>query len=238
MMMHAKYPGRCRKCGKPIKVGDEIDWDKSRGASHQTCPTAPAERAEDGPELIRISGGSGYGCSGWKVGQVVYNKWQEQNNGPEYLTVVSCGDHYHREDGMSFGAGEDRGYTFWARCRPATEAESAPLRAERQALAARAAARNRLREIADTIIEKGELPADADPQGEKLMDTRTIYGGGEWFVIGDEHIWYVRNNGADGDDWTRNNVSTSGAGAIGWRVPVTEELATELRQLAATITAS
>jgi len=51
---------------------------------------------------------------------------------------------------------------------------------------------------------------------------------GEWFVVGPEYIWYCQNNGSDGDDWSRNNVRTGGAGAIGWRVPRTDELAAEL----------
>lgn len=58
-----------------------------------------------------------------------------------------------------------------------------------------------------------------------------VYGGGEWWVIQENWIWYVRNNGFDGDDWGRNNVQTGGAGAIGVRVPFSEELAAQIRSL-------
>ena len=58
-----------------------------------------------------------------------------------------------------------------------------------------------------------------------------VYGGGEWWVIQPEWIWHVRNNGFDGDDWGRNNVQTGGAGAIGVRVPFSEELAAQIRSL-------
>ena len=58
-----------------------------------------------------------------------------------------------------------------------------------------------------------------------------VYGGGEWWVIQPEWIWHVRNNGFDGDDWGRNNVQTGGAGAIGVRVPYSEELAAQIRSL-------
>jgi hypothetical protein len=58
-----------------------------------------------------------------------------------------------------------------------------------------------------------------------------VYGGGEWWVIQESWIWYVRNNGFDGDDWGRNNVQTGGAGAIGVRVPFSEELAAQIRSL-------
>ena len=32
-----------------------------------------------------------------------------------------------------------------------------------------------------------------------------------------EYIWAVTNNGMDGHDWSRNNIRTGGAGAIGHR---------------------
>lgn len=35
--MISKYSGRCRLCGKPIKVGDEINYSKESGASHVGC---------------------------------------------------------------------------------------------------------------------------------------------------------------------------------------------------------
>jgi hypothetical protein len=43
-----------------------------------------------------------------------------------------------------------------------------------------------------------------------------------------EAIWYIQNNGSDGDNWSSNNVRTGGAGAIGWHVPRTEGLVTAL----------
>jgi len=72
-------------------------------------------------------------------------------------------------------------------------------------------------------------PGDAEhPLNVPLPDGRrvkyhggfTIYGTGEEFLVeGDrEHIWLLVNNGADGDDWSRNNVILpGGAGVIGHR---------------------
>jgi len=51
-------------------------------------------------------------------------------------------------------------------------------------------------------------------------------------VVGPKGIWFVRNNGADGDDWSINNVLTGGAGAIGWVVPYDKTLAEEIQRLA------
>lgn len=42
----------------------------------------------------------------------------------------------------------------------------------------------------------------------------TIYGTGEWLYNTPDALYYVRNNGMDSDDWSRNNFPTGGAGAI------------------------
>jgi len=71
-------------------------------------------------------------------------------------------------------------------------------------------------------------------EGEKIqnpLNPENPWGGGEWWVIQPEWIWYVRNNGFDGDNWSVNNVQTGGAGAIGVRVPFSEELAAQIRSL-------
>jgi len=52
---------------------------------------------------------------------------------------------------------------------------------------------------------------------------RNIYGGGEWYVDTGENIWKCINNGMDGDDWSQNNISTGGAGAIGYIYAKTQE---------------
>ena len=87
-------------------------------------------------------------------------------------------------------------------------------------------------QIADYIRAAGEKPdGDHRPVGDYLLDTQNIYGGGEWFVIGETHIWHVQNNGMDGDDWSRNNVRTGGAGGIGYRIAFDQVIADELRHL-------
>jgi hypothetical protein len=71
-------------------------------------------------------------------------------------------------------------------------------------------------------------------EGEEIQhptNPENAWGGGEWWVIQPEWIWHVRNNGFDGDDWSRNNIHTGGAGAIGVRVPFSEDLAAQIRGL-------
>jgi hypothetical protein len=73
-----------------------------------------------------------------------------------------------------------------------------------------------------------------DVKGEKIQHPRNpanIYGGGQWWVITDEYIWKIRNNGMDGDDWSRNNVRTGGAGAVGVRVVFDENVADMIRSV-------
>ena len=71
------------------------------------------------------------------------------------------------------------------------------------------------------------VDGDHHLSGREIMLDKTgiAYGGGSWVVIEPDghHFWFVQNNGADGDDWSRNNVMTGGAGAMGFRLPLTEE---------------
>lgn len=86
--------------------------------------------------------------------------------------------------------------------------------------------------IAAMICATGDQPdGPITLRSQHLCGGPTIYGGGEWFVVEPDGIWLVRNNGGDGDDWSRNNILTGGAGAIGWRVPVDAEMADKIAQL-------
>lgn len=80
-----------------------------------------------------------------------------------------------------------------------------------------------------------EVPeGDFDLNGVKVenpLHPHNIYGGGEWWYICDDGIWFVKNNGFDGADWSWNNVRTSGAGAIGRKVDYDEDLFNNLMKL-------
>lgn len=233
MTITAKYPGRCRKCGGDINVGNSIEWRRGEKAYHTECPdAAPAPRAENSNDLIHISVGQGYGGHAYNVGDII------RRRDGSYVYAVRVSQSYYNEDGMSFGVGDEEGYIYSAHCRPATEEEAAPaIEAKKKAQDSKAA-KARLDEIKRAIQGTENAPAGAEnrpesePRARRLLDTQNIYGGGDWFVVSDKSIWYVRNNGADGDDWGRNNVRTGGAGAIGWRVPYDAMLAAEIEQLA------
>lgn len=78
--------------------------------------------------------------------------------------------------------------------------------------------------IARFIEKYGSRPDGRQPNGRTVLGTQNIYGGGDWFVIENDVIWYVQNNGMDGDNWSYNNVRTGGAGAIGWIIPMDSQI--------------
>ncbi len=253
----AEKPGTCSKCGGPIIKGNKVRYRyPEKAIEHEDCERAAAfvarkegEKKADGEKKraerearraiekaeapYALEGGSGYGCHGWDVGQTMRMSKSAQEKGyPEYVTVVRAGKQYFREDGLSFWVGADQGYTYWADCREATPEEIAPVKARIEAAEAVKTAKAEVEAIKKRIQAEGERPeGDNIPEGARLFNTQTIYGGGDWFVVGPEWIWYVRNNGGDGDSWVNNNVRTGGAGAIGWRVPYSRNIAGDLYRL-------
>ncbi|MHA2642870.1 MAG: hypothetical protein V2G41_09505 [bacterium JZ-2024 1] len=103
-------------------------------------------------------------------------------------------------------------------------------RAERERRQAERQARRKelTRRLQDLVLAYGEKPKDCSEveRAEKILWLGSrgpdIYGGGSWFHLTVTHLWYVVNNGHDGDDWSLNNYRTGGAGAIAWRVERTE----------------
>ncbi|MEA4884237.1 MAG: hypothetical protein VB144_11400 [Clostridia bacterium] len=237
MTIQARYPGKCAKCGQAIQPGDAINWDKTtRRTEHVTCPKHV--EVPQATKTYTLYAGSGDGHRGWQRGQIMRAGDSYRDRGyPEWLCVLDASSKYYRYDGMSFGVGDESGYAYTATCREATPDEAAPYIAKREAALKVKAAKARLEEIKRDIQQRGERPEanDNNARGERIFDTQTIYGGGDWFVLNDSEIWYVRNNGRDGDCWSTNNVTTGGAGAIGRRIPRDEALVAELRELAAIV---
>lgn len=62
-----------------------------------------------------------------------------------------------------------------------------------------------------------------------------IYGGGAWLHADGDDLYYVRNNGMDGDDWSLNNYGTGGAGAICYHLPGQAKILTEIREWIASL---
>jgi hypothetical protein len=240
MTIIAKYSGRCKRCGGPIKIGDEIEWARGKGAWHVDCSQAEEQERKEhqaAPSApYQVSVGEGYGGSPFTPGQVIEApEYLQKEKGIEYLTVITTTETYFPFDGMSFGVGDESGYLYQADCREATPDEAAPLKEKKRAAEEKRKAAAELEEIKTTIKKNGERPVgnyilDGEVVCEQGQHTK-IYGGGSWFVIEKDGIWYIENNGGDGDNWELNNIRTGGAGAIGWRVPFDETLAGRLRKI-------
>jgi len=64
------------------------------------------------------------------------------------------------------------------------------------------------------------------PEGEEFERKGygwDIYGFGTRYVVQNDKIWRLENNGSDGAMWDLNNIVTGGAGAIGYIYPITTE---------------
>lgn len=190
-----------------------------------------------------ISKGSGYGGKPFKVGQIIKNP-NKGSNEPQYLYVVKESSKYFHYDGMTFGVGEERGYIYRAYCREATYEEYKHLIEKEQQRMNKKELENRLLGVKNIVIKEGLSPRVSpnkkiNPQGDMYIiggKNTIMYGGGEWFILSNDNksICYVKNNGGDGDDWSKNNISTGGAGGIGWFLRdqnLYEELKEILKQL-------
>jgi len=229
--MSNRYAGYCADCQREVDAGhgelrrETGRWVVRCGRKASNSPT-PAAPIPTGVKTYNVGSGSGYGGHEYTTGRVYRNT---QPGEPTHLLCLEARKRYIREDGMSFGVGDESGYLYSAVCREATAEEAAPLiQAERRTVELKAA-KGQLAELAKRVQATGERPTETQiVDGERLFDTQDVYGGGSWWVVQSEAIWYVQNNGADGDNWSSNNVRTGGAGAIGWRVARIEDLVTSL----------
>lgn len=108
--------------------------------------------------------------------------------------------------------------------------------AARKKAAEKKAREKRINEIENKIKKAENYAQNVDPkdlEGEVLLDTFDIYDGGERIITNDRWLWWIQNNGGDGDDWSVTNVygGPGTPGGIGWRIPRDEALVKELRGL-------
>lgn len=119
--------------------------------------------------------------------------------------------------------GDDGDWTARVSLVPASDEAAAEYEREYQS----AMARRNLNALAAQVQQQGEMPEVATIDGETVIDERNIHGTGSYWVVG-EYVWYVRQYGNDGDDWSRNN----GPGIRAWRIPQDDGIAEKLRRIA------
>ena len=155
-----------------------------------------------------ISQGEGYGGTPYTVGEVLHNPRTSDAVTTPYVIVLHAESEYVRDDGYSFGVGDESGYLYRARVRRATDAESAALREADARAAAKRQTKVEVAAIAQCIRADGTRPQDVPmPAGERVFDTQNIHGSGSVFVLATDGAWYLDRRMMDGDDWGRNNVA-------------------------------
>ena len=225
----------CPKCGKTLSIVKtpadyRAEAEERERKAREDLRLEPAGRTEDFGTAYRLT--TRIERSEWaKIARYMLYVTTEDSMG------MDADDHnlgwvtfYPREVEEILGIIGDR--TVAGQREAAKRHRESPAEVRKRAIA------QRIKEIACEIRETGERPeGDNTPVGDRLFDSQDIYGGGDWFVVGTEYLWYVQNNGMDGDNWSLNNVRTGGAGAIGHRVPAPSPLTAELRRLASELAA-
>lgn len=234
--MEAEEAGAiCPKCGKTLPIlktpaGFRAEEEERERKAREGLRLVPAGRTED------------FGMAWRLTTRLERSEWAKIRHLMQYITT--------RDEAGMDADDHDLG---WVTFNPtkveealgitgdrtiAAQREAAQRRREDPTLARKRAIVQRVKEIGEQIRKTGEKPEGTNvPEGDRLFDTQNIYGGGDWFVAGPEYLWYVQNNGMDGDNWSYNNVRTGGAGAIGYRVPASSPMTAELRRLASELAA-
>jgi len=220
----------CPKCGKTLAI-------IRSPADHKAEVEEKARQARENLHLVPAGMTEDFGTAYRLTARLERTEWAKIASHMLYVTT---------DDAMGMDADDHN--LGWVTFYPQAVEEALGITGDRTVAARREAAKQRredpilthkheitrrVKEIAHEIRETGERPGGTnDPAGDRLFDTQDVYGGGDWFVVGPEYLWYIQNNGMDGDNWGLNNVRTGGAGAIGYRVPTTSLMTAELRRLA------
>lgn len=218
------------------RLDKELNRAKEQAAKDEARTTAAQEqkqqKQQDDQAAGRIRFIEGARGARWRArpGSLIVRK------GTVYRVEHSSAE-YVGENGMSFGLGPDDTHMIRYTVVPAVGADADEMRgqmaAREHAQQTRKVIAQEVRSLVDQVRKTGVVPEGREnvPEGDRYLDSATIDGGGNWWVVGPEHIWYVENNGADGDDWSYNNVRTGGAGGIGWRIPYDQQIADKIRGL-------
>jgi len=70
------------------------------------------------------------------------------------------------------------------------------------------------------LVKKADIVYD--PGDSYFTDHE--FGEGQLFIIESSYIWYIINNGRKDDDYSLNNIKTTGPGAVGFRIDYDEHV--------------
>lgn len=150
------------------------------------------------------------------------------------VEIVHVGRPEKITEGRSFGYNFDEGWLWTAYVVPASQDDQDRLESEDKAKKDLRDAIKDSDQLAKKIREEGEYPdgpvkLDTMPKLSIRDRDSILYGGGSWFHIEPgAWIWFVQNNGADGDNWSRNN--TKSGGEIAYRLPFDQDIADRIKE--------
>jgi hypothetical protein len=154
--MSNRYAGYCADCQREVGAGhgelrkQDGRWVVRCGQKSTDSPTPTA--IPTGIKTYSIGSGSGYGGHEYTVGRVYRNAQRRIETGePVYLLCLEARRRYVREDGMSFGVGDESGYLYSAVCREATTEETTPLVQAEHRTAELRAAKGQLAQLAKQV---------------------------------------------------------------------------------------
>lgn len=216
----ARFTGTCVRCRGEFPAGAQIHYLKATGAEHLACAEEAAAALAGIPEEARVA-------------YHVEEQWSpglcRAPRTGEIVVALAATSRYYAEDGLSFGLSRDRGVLWTVTARRATAEEAAELegreRAEQERRERRARQLTAWKALCK-LIQQGERPEKADPQGEQWPAKRAY---DQPRVLIDRErgqIWLVEYNGRDGDCWAHNNV----AGCVAWCTALLEEVWALLRE--------
>lgn len=150
---------------------------------------------------------------------------------------------YFEPDSMSLGhIWQDGAWMHWAKIdTDITKSELKTFLEEEERINKETQERDRIRKeenrrkktIEDSVYKlknyiqnNGSYPKNKNERviGEIIFDDFNIYGGGYRVIVQDDVVWFLENNGSDGDNWSYNNIVTGGAGAIGHYAEIDETI--------------
>ncbi|MDY6037479.1 MAG: hypothetical protein SPI74_00545 [Eubacterium sp.] len=187
------------------------------------------EKCREEIENIRLKRESQYKKFAFAAANGFYGKPSKgelfvENNTP--YEVISS--YYHKDDGWSFGVMSEEWYSVKAKDISDTEygrkyLEKYLENRKWNELKSSAMTQKNIayKSLVNEIMNNGERYAGENIslnkiKGNDIINTVDIYGGGYIIRVSDDKVWYIVENGMDGDDWSLNNISTGGAGAYGF----------------------
>lgn len=165
MTITAKFPGRCARCARPIRVGEEIEWAKGRPSTHGRCSAAPAASAAPAPAGTNRRADNCGRCGRYlPAGQGRLTRCMGEASG--------CAKHFDEEGGWHVSCADA------AECATQRAAALEAAAAERVRRAAIDAARDAIRATYSGADLIEEVPVGA----EELGGRRGMAGSEIWFV--------------------------------------------------------